>query len=155
MPKKPANQDPDHPLTPKRQKFVEEYCVDFNGTQAAIRAGYSPRTANEQACALLAIPSVKKAVEIRKKSGKRKVENYRHWLLRKSRLIVEKCTSDDKWHPPGANGAVRNMVDICGLRTEKHEVTGRGGEAIKIDFSAFSDDELKTLLALCEKAGLK
>ena len=32
-------------LSAKRQAFVAEYLVDFNATQAAIRAGYSPRTA--------------------------------------------------------------------------------------------------------------
>ena len=32
-------------LTVKQQRFIEEYCVDFNGTQAAIRAGYSRKTA--------------------------------------------------------------------------------------------------------------
>lgn len=32
-------------LTPKQQRFCEEYLVDLNGTQAAIRAGYSPDTA--------------------------------------------------------------------------------------------------------------
>ena len=32
-------------LTPKQQRFVEEYLVDLNATQAAIRAGYSERTA--------------------------------------------------------------------------------------------------------------
>ncbi len=32
-------------LTTKQQRFVEEYCVDFNATQAAIRAGYSEKTA--------------------------------------------------------------------------------------------------------------
>jgi len=53
-------------LTPKRKRFVDEYCIDFNGTQAAIRAGYSSKTANEQAARLLAIVSVKKAVEERK-----------------------------------------------------------------------------------------
>lgn len=35
-------------LTPKQQRFAEEYLVDLNATQAAIRAGYSPRTAAEQ-----------------------------------------------------------------------------------------------------------
>lgn len=34
-------------LTPKQQRFVEEYLVDLNATQAAIRAGYSPSTAKE------------------------------------------------------------------------------------------------------------
>lgn len=32
-------------LTPKQERFVAEYLVDLNGTQAAIRAGYSPKTA--------------------------------------------------------------------------------------------------------------
>lgn len=32
-------------LTPKQQQFVREYLIDFNATQAAIRAGYSPKTA--------------------------------------------------------------------------------------------------------------
>ena len=50
-------------LSAKRQRFVDEYCIDFNGTQAAIRAGYSARTANEQAARLLATVSVKRALE--------------------------------------------------------------------------------------------
>ena len=33
-------------LTPKQQRFVEEYLVDLNATQAAIRAGYSAKTAS-------------------------------------------------------------------------------------------------------------
>jgi phage terminase small subunit len=49
-------------LNEKQKRFVKEYVIDLNGTQAAIRAGYSPRTANEQACALLAKPSVAEAV---------------------------------------------------------------------------------------------
>lgn len=49
-------------LNAKRQRFVEEYLVDLNATKAAIRAGYSPRTANEQGAQLLAILSVADAV---------------------------------------------------------------------------------------------
>ena len=40
-------------LTAQRQRFVEEYLVDLNGTEAAIRAGYSPRSAKAQASQLL------------------------------------------------------------------------------------------------------
>ena len=32
-------------LTNKQQKFVNEYLIDYNATQAALRAGYSPKTA--------------------------------------------------------------------------------------------------------------
>lgn len=47
---------------PKRDRFVEEYLVDLNATQAAIRCGYSPKTANEQASRLLADVRIKDAV---------------------------------------------------------------------------------------------
>lgn len=40
-------------LTPKQELFCHEYIKDRNGTQAAIRAGYSPATAKEQAYELL------------------------------------------------------------------------------------------------------
>ena len=50
-------------LTPRQARFVKEYLIDMNGTQAAIRAGYSKHTANEQAARLLAKVSVKAAVE--------------------------------------------------------------------------------------------
>lgn len=57
----------DKPLTPKQQRFVEEYLIDLNGTQAAIRAGYSPKTAEVQASRLLRDAKVYAAVEARKK----------------------------------------------------------------------------------------
>lgn len=49
------------PLTPKQELFCREYLVDFNATQAAIRAGYSHKTAQPQSSRLLsnAIVSVK------------------------------------------------------------------------------------------------
>lgn len=53
---------PHRPLTPKQARFVEEYLLDLNATQAATRAGYSPRTANEQGARLLAYASIRDAV---------------------------------------------------------------------------------------------
>lgn len=40
-------------LTPKQQRFIAEYLVDLNATQAAVRAGYSPRTAEAAGSRLL------------------------------------------------------------------------------------------------------
>jgi hypothetical protein len=146
-------------LSPKRQRFVDEYCADFNGTQAAIRAGYAPKSAQEQAARLLSNAIVKAAVEERRKSIRRKSVNYRGWLLRKTRLIINKCTGEEKWDPKGANGAVRNMVDILGLRLEKKEITGKDGGAIELktehDLSKLTKEELHQLLSLVEKAGNK
>lgn len=49
-------------LTAKQQRFVEEYLVDLNATQAAIRAGYSPRSAKQYADELLSRPHIAAAV---------------------------------------------------------------------------------------------
>lgn len=49
----------------KQTRFVQEYCVDFNATQAAIRAGYSPPTAQEQSSRLLSNVMIKAAVDER------------------------------------------------------------------------------------------
>lgn len=40
-------------ITPKQERFCREYIIDLNATQAAIRAGYSARTAQEQSARLL------------------------------------------------------------------------------------------------------
>lgn len=50
-------------LTPKQKRFVEEYLIDLNATQAAIRAGYSAKTAMEQGCQQLQKPKVQEAIQ--------------------------------------------------------------------------------------------
>jgi len=50
-------------MTRKQERFVEEYLVDLNATQAAIRAGYSPVSANEQASRLLANANIRARVD--------------------------------------------------------------------------------------------
>lgn len=49
-------------LSLQKQTFVLEYLKDFNGTQAAIRAKYSKKTANEQAARLLASVSIQQSL---------------------------------------------------------------------------------------------
>lgn len=50
-------------LTNKQRRFVEEFCIDYNATQAAIRAGYSKKTAKEQGYQLLHKPSLSQAIQ--------------------------------------------------------------------------------------------
>lgn len=51
-------------LTPKQQLFVEEYLIDLNATQAAIRAGYSPNNADKIGSELLGKTRVSEAIKI-------------------------------------------------------------------------------------------
>jgi len=50
-------------LNNQRKMFVKEYLVDLNATQAAVRAGYSERTANEQATRLMTNPDIQAAIQ--------------------------------------------------------------------------------------------
>ena len=61
-------------LTPKQQRFVEEYLIDLNATQAAIRAGYSEKTAQEQSSRLLSNVMVQEAVQ-KAKTNSQSVQN--------------------------------------------------------------------------------
>jgi phage terminase small subunit len=49
-------------MTPKQQRFVEEYLIDLNATQAAIRAGYSEKTAAQIGAENLIKPVVASAI---------------------------------------------------------------------------------------------
>ncbi len=49
-------------LTPKQARFVEEYLIDLNATQAAVRAGYSAKTARAMGCENLTKPDIQAAV---------------------------------------------------------------------------------------------
>ena len=54
-------------LAPMQSVFVQEYLIDLNATQAAIRAGYSAKTAEQQGYQLLQKPSVQAAIAERQK----------------------------------------------------------------------------------------
>jgi phage terminase small subunit len=68
-------------LTDKQEQFCREYLLDFNATQAAIRAGYSKRTANEQGARLLANVSVQNFLQIKKEKLESKSDITREKVL--------------------------------------------------------------------------
>ncbi len=61
-------------VAPKQKRFIQEYLLDLNATQAAIRAGYSPKTANEQGARLLAKASVQAGVQEAMKRREKRTE---------------------------------------------------------------------------------
>lgn len=58
-------------LTPRQKRFVKEYLIDLNATQAATRAGYSKKTATQQAARLLTNVNVQAAVT----AGRKKIND--------------------------------------------------------------------------------
>ncbi len=85
-------------LTAKQQRFVEEYVIDFNGTRAAIRAGYS-----EDSAALIASQNIRKlhirrAIEAEKRILAEKADVTAEWVAK--RLKAEALLfGDDATHP--------------------------------------------------------
>lgn len=61
-------------LTAKQQRFVDEYLIDLNATQAAIRAGYSEKTVEQQASRLLRNVKVRAVVEKGQAKAAQKLE---------------------------------------------------------------------------------
>ena len=52
-------------LTAKQSRFVDEYLIDLNATQAAIRAGYSEKTARQTAAENMTKPHIETAIQER------------------------------------------------------------------------------------------
>jgi phage terminase small subunit len=61
-------------LTARQERFCQEYTIDFNGTQAAIRAGFSKKTAASIASEYLRKPNIQKFIEILKEDLRKKTE---------------------------------------------------------------------------------
>src|SRR6266853_5357370 len=95
-------------MTPKRERFVEEYLVYFNGTRAAIRAGYSPRTADVQAYDLLRNPQVQTFVE------QGKAQQCTHLGLTRERVLneIRRIATADIGECFDENGRLRPMKSL-------------------------------------------
>lgn len=75
-------------LSDKQERFCHEYLIDLNGTQAAIRAGYSPKTAKEQAAQHLTKLNIQKYLQELKTKVSDKLEITREMILEGYRRLA-------------------------------------------------------------------
>lgn len=82
-------------MTAKQQLFVKEYLVDLNGTQAAIRAGYSENSAQAIATENLSKPLISEAIQsgMDKRSEKTKINA--EYVLKKIQSALESAEKSD------------------------------------------------------------
>lgn len=73
----------DTKLTPRQERFIEEYLVDLNAKQAAIRAGYSPNGAEVTASKLLTLAKVQAAVAEGRKALSARTEINQELVLKR------------------------------------------------------------------------
>jgi phage terminase small subunit len=94
-------------FTLRQRRFVVEYCIDQNGAQSAIRAGYSDQAAREIASRLLTKRNIKDAVDKRMKDIAEVAMVDAVWALQKRKEIVDRCTTPGEFFDTsGANKAL-------------------------------------------------
>lgn len=126
-------------MTPKQQRFVEEYLVDLNATQAALRAGYSEKTAYSIGPENLKKPEIAAAIEAAQNKTSEKLDITREWILERLKENAERAMQatqvfDKEGNPTGeytyqgnvANKALELLGKQQGMFREKvdHNVGG-------------------------------
>lgn len=118
-------------LTAKQQRFVEEYLVDLNATQAAIRAGYSKKTASQIGEENLRKPDIQAAIQRRMDERSERLEIKTDDVLRKWWELVNADPRELVQYIRGAcdgcwGGEIRDEInehcEKCGGRGKGHVV---------------------------------
>lgn len=145
----------------KQIQFAQEYVIDFNGKQAAIRAGYSEKTAEAQASRLLRNVKVRSEVErlLEDPIGKRNEIRERNI----KELEIMAYTDDAIDIHRNKDGeilevsrrdklrAIEQLNRMHGLFLDKQDINLHGSLTVAHDLSALTDKELKQLEKLTEK----
>lgn len=116
-------------LTPRQQRFVDEYLIDLNATQAAIRAGYSKKTAYAIGHENLSKPEIANAIEVKQAFRAEKLEITAAGITTRLLSIAKKAEAAKT--PSGLSVARQSMMDVAklnGLIVETHENVTRSPE---------------------------
>ena len=140
-------------LTDKQERFVEEYLVDLNATQAAIRAGYSKKTARDIGYENLTKPDIRAAIVDKRKEISRRVDLTIDDVIWGLWSLYEMCCQPvlelDKMNnpivmPANETGARRSLEAIgrhLAPGTTRIELTGEGGGPIETKTADMTDKE--------------
>lgn len=106
-------------LTDKQKRFCDEYLIDLNATQAAIRAGYSEKTAEQTASRLLRNVKVQEYIAKRQKELSRSTEITQERVIKELALIAFSNNADyahvvEKKMQVEAGGTLVDVLDEDG-----------------------------------------
>jgi phage terminase small subunit len=119
-------------LTPKQQRFVEEYLIDLNATQAAIRAGYSEKNADKIGSQLLGKTRVAASIREAQEKRTRRTEITADYVLTTIRETVEALLNDREKNAANIFKGSELLGKHIKLFTDKHEITGADSGPIQI-----------------------
>lgn len=138
-------------LNEKQKRFVAEYLIDLNATQAAIRAGYSEETAYSQGQRLLKHVEVAQEIDAKRKRLAFKTEINQEWVLNNLKNVAERCmqaqevlnregepTGEYKFDSSGANKSLELIGKHLGMFSENHKHQ-------HFDMSKCTDEQLRAI----------
>ena len=112
-------------LTPRQHRFVLEYLVDLNATQAAIRAGYSAKTAYSQGQRLLKNVEVAAAIQAGMDKRAKRTEITQDYVLTGIRNIAERCAhANEDFNALAALKGYELLGKHLALFVDRQQVTG-------------------------------
>ena len=164
-------------LRERQKRFVEEYLVDLNGKQAAIRTGYSEATAEQQASRLLSYDKVKEAIQKAQNNRSERTQVTQDMVLKnllenieismgKRATVITNIRKDSEtgelvgddimqfvYEPTSANKALELLGKHLGMFSQKVEVSGdlHIEQRAELNLSGLSIDELEQLEKLLTK----
>lgn len=158
-------------MTERQKKFCNEYLIDLNVTQAAIRAGYTAKYADKRAYGLLDKPEIKEYIEKRMQAREKRTEITQDMVLKelaaiaftdgsKYAKVIEKNAYDEKGNPVinPETGEILRYKAIAFKNTdeltdiEKKAISGihKGKDGMRVE----TYDKLKALELLGKHLGM-
>lgn len=111
-------------MNDKQRRFVDEYVIDLNQTQAAIRAGYSEKTATKIASRLLTNVDIQQAIGKKQKAISRRKEITVESLIDELEEARQLAITGDYPAPSAAVTATMGKAKMLGFLTDKIEMSG-------------------------------
>ena len=139
-------------LTTKQLRWIDEYLIDLNGAAAAVRAGYSPKSARSIAHENLTKPDIQAELQARGAALARELEITRSDVVRGFLDAFEMARTDRQ---PGvmvsSMAAIAKLLGMYALETKRVGLSAGQG-AVQANFAAMNDAQLLALIAQGEGA---
>ena len=138
-------------MTAKQARFVDEYLVDANGTQAAIRAGYGAAGARVAAHRLLTNVAISSAIEARQRVDATRLSVVRNRVLTGLLEAVEMAR--EQRNPAGMVAGLREIGKLMGFYTDRVKVdVGVTDQQERRRMEAMTDAELLAMVQQVDQA---
>lgn len=134
-------------LTPKQAVFVGEYLIDLNATQAAIRSGYSPKTADAIGRENLRKPLISEAIQKAQLERSKRVQYTGDDAIDDLKRIKDMAMDENRFNE--AIKAIEVIGKFSGFNApEKKEISGPGGSPLSVVSATMTDEEKKKLILM-------